>query len=166
MILNWSTASEKNNDFFTIERSADGKLFTPIGVIPGSGNSNFQMNYSYTDSANSNKQAYYRLIQTDYDGTSKSHKIVAVDKCLDEENKISIFYNRQEEIMLNIQADADQLYVISLANILGKTLWDESYRAIEGTNTYSVETSNLSEGVYFLMVYTTTNKLTQKIYIR
>lgn len=166
VILNWSTASEKNNDFFTIERSADGKLFTPIGVIPGSGNSNFQMNYSYTDSANSNKQAYYRLIQTDYDGTSKSHKIVAVDKCLDEENKISIFYNRQEEIMLNIQADADQLYVISLANILGKTLWDESYRAIEGTNTYSVETSNLSEGVYFLMVYTTTNKLTQKIYIR
>lgn len=73
--LEWSTASELNNDFFTVERSIDGLNFTEICQVQGAGTINEISNYSHTDRLSSSAQAYYRLSQTDYDGT---HVILGV----------------------------------------------------------------------------------------
>jgi hypothetical protein len=76
--LDWSTASERNNDFFTVERSADGILFSPVLSVPGAGYSDLPLSYSDLDRAPLMGVSYYRLRQTDYDGTSTLSPVVSV----------------------------------------------------------------------------------------
>lgn len=66
--LVWNTATEKNNDFFTLERSEDGVLFYPIGNIDGAGNSSATVRYDFDDFSPLIGTSYYRLKQTDFDG--------------------------------------------------------------------------------------------------
>jgi hypothetical protein len=77
--LNWETAAEINNDYFTIERSFDGTHFTPITRIDGAGNSTHKIDYLTIDKDYINGINYYRLIQTDYNGEETTSKIVSVD---------------------------------------------------------------------------------------
>ncbi len=66
----WSTASERDNDHFTVERSYDGDLWESIGTVPGAGNSTQVLQYELMDPAAFNELVYYRLRQTDTDGAS------------------------------------------------------------------------------------------------
>ncbi|MFP4663423.1 MAG: T9SS type A sorting domain-containing protein [Bacteroidales bacterium] len=66
--LLWETASETNNDYFTIEKSTDGKVFVPVVTIDGAGNSKRSIEYTYFDNVMAEEQIYYRLKQTDFDG--------------------------------------------------------------------------------------------------
>lgn len=75
VVLSWSTASETNNKYFTIERSSDGINFQAIATIPGAGNSDAEREYTYTDTDPQGGNNYYRLSQTDYDGNSTSYNI-------------------------------------------------------------------------------------------
>ncbi len=68
--LNWKTAEEKNNDHFTVERSKDGKSFTGIYSVKGAGNSSQIKNYANVDARPFTGVNYYRLKQTDADGSS------------------------------------------------------------------------------------------------
>jgi hypothetical protein len=80
-ILDWSTASEKNNVGFEVERSADGKNFSKIGFVntqATEGNSNEKLAYRFTDNAPLNGDNHYRLKQTDRDGKSSYSKVSRV----------------------------------------------------------------------------------------
>jgi hypothetical protein len=77
--LKWITASEINNDYFNIEHSKDGVIFTSINKIRGAGNSMQSLNYSSIHHPPIEGISYYRLKQTDYDGQTSYSKIVAVD---------------------------------------------------------------------------------------
>lgn len=66
--LDWSTAIELNNDFFTVERSADGKYWVEVLTIDGSGNSDKMLHYHAIDDNPMKGLSFYRLKQTDYDG--------------------------------------------------------------------------------------------------
>lgn len=74
----WSTASETNNDYFTIERSLNGKIFDPIIVVLGAGMSNSIIEYSTVDDSPYFGTSYYRLKQTDYDGMFEYSNLVTV----------------------------------------------------------------------------------------
>lgn len=78
-IVYWKTITETNNDFFTLERSEDGKNFESITTINGAGNSSDEIDYRYVDANYSNNVNYYRLMQTDYDGAVRVSSIVSVD---------------------------------------------------------------------------------------
>jgi hypothetical protein len=67
----WETASEINNNYFTVERSADGLMWTSIGTLKGAGNSTVVHAYRFADRMPLNGDSYYRLKQTDFDGASK-----------------------------------------------------------------------------------------------
>lgn len=73
--LRWATAREVYNQGFTIERSADGAMFTSIGFVAGNGTTTQQQHFSFTDYAPSD-DAYYRLKQTDYDGATEYSKVI------------------------------------------------------------------------------------------
>lgn len=77
--LTWATASERNNQFFTIERSSDLAIWEAIQVQPGAGNSFSVINYSATDADVLPGTSYYRLRQTDLDGTSTLSAVVPVN---------------------------------------------------------------------------------------
>jgi hypothetical protein len=79
--LNWSTASEINNDYFTLERSINGSEWKKVIEIDGAGTSVSVLNYLFNDfDFAENMINYYRLTQTDFDGTMKnSGEIVSID---------------------------------------------------------------------------------------
>ena len=74
----WETASELNNDFFTIEFSIDAVEFAELTIIEGAGTSTEPHNYRYTDFSSHAGIIYYRLKQTDYDGNFSYSEIVPV----------------------------------------------------------------------------------------
>lgn len=77
--LVWSTASEINNDFFSIEKSRDGEKYFDLTEVKGSGNTNTACHYAYEDRQPYTGRSYYRLKQTDFDGTFTYSKAVKVD---------------------------------------------------------------------------------------
>ncbi len=79
VVLNWVTALEINNDFFTIERSADGVNFNEVTQVAGAGNSSIVHNYSATDESPADGINYYRLKQTDFDGAFVYSNTVSVN---------------------------------------------------------------------------------------
>jgi len=76
--LSWITGSEENNDFFSIFSSSDGTNFDMIGKVDGSGNSNFPLEYQFEDNNKFSGIRYYKLCQTDYDGTQECFDPIAV----------------------------------------------------------------------------------------
>ena len=76
--VSWSTAQEKNNAFFTLEKSIDGINWSPIGLIPGAGDSDIVLYYDFIDESPVYGRQFYRLTQTDFDGTSETFKVVGV----------------------------------------------------------------------------------------
>ena len=77
--LTWETASELNNDYFSIEKSVNSIDWEEIGQVKGNGNSNSPISYSYTDEKLNGSLAYYRLVQYDYDGESDMSRVIAID---------------------------------------------------------------------------------------
>jgi hypothetical protein len=77
--LNWITMSEKKNKYFSIERSSDANLWETIYVIAGQGTSLNKHNYKIYDSSPLSRTSYYRLKQTDNEGSFTYSDIVSVD---------------------------------------------------------------------------------------
>lgn len=77
-VIRWATAAEKNNDFFTIERSSNGLDFQEIAKTPGAGDHIGRLDYQYLDALPLKGYNYYRLKQTDFDGTFTYSQLVRV----------------------------------------------------------------------------------------
>lgn len=78
-LLYWSTATEMNNDYFTIEKSYDGYSFHIIDYLEGAGHSTHELYYEYHDYHLQPFIIYYRLKQTDYDGKYEYSDIISID---------------------------------------------------------------------------------------
>jgi len=78
VLLEWSTASERNNDHFAVEHSMDGAGFIELGRVIGAGNSQQVVHYAYTDDRPAEGMNYYRLRQVDMDGGWKLSEIIAL----------------------------------------------------------------------------------------
>ena len=76
--LKWSTATENNSDYFTIERSPDGDKFKTMTTVQGSGDSFNEVNYATHDREPFSNRTYYRLLQTDFDGRTTNLKTISV----------------------------------------------------------------------------------------
>lgn len=70
VMARWTTATEVNNDYFTVERSLDLEHWEVVGTLPGAGHSTTAIDYAYPDDDPYHGTSYYRLLQTDYDGTT------------------------------------------------------------------------------------------------
>ena len=77
--LKWMTSSERDNDYFIIERSNDGENWSELKKIKGAGNSMTQQNYSFIDNEFKPSENYYRLSQVDFNGQKKEFNIVLID---------------------------------------------------------------------------------------
>jgi hypothetical protein len=77
-VVEWATATEINNHEFTLERSEDGITFIPAAVIGGRSNSTTLSHYSFTDRNAGEGVNYYRLRQTDMDGTETLSAVITV----------------------------------------------------------------------------------------
>lgn len=92
MDLSWVTATEENNDYFTIEKSCDGTNYTLLGQVEGAGNSTSVMNYNFRDEKPCAGISYYRLSQTDINGNKYVVKNISA-LCHAEDRNILVYPN-------------------------------------------------------------------------
>lgn len=78
-VLNWTTASEHQNDYFFLERSSDLKEWEMIGKVSGAGDSEVEQHYAFLDTEYSKGINYYRLSQVDYNGGIRKFKTISID---------------------------------------------------------------------------------------
>ncbi|SNC60433.1 Por secretion system C-terminal sorting domain-containing protein [Hymenobacter gelipurpurascens] len=76
--LRWTTASEKQNAYFEVERRTDNQVFSTLTRVAGRGNSTTATTYSFMDSAPQTGKMYYRLRQVDTDGTATYSSVIVV----------------------------------------------------------------------------------------
>lgn len=152
-VISWTTMSEINNDYFTIEKSKDAVEFSPIATVVGSGNSNAKVKYSYIDENVNSDVVYYRLKQTDFDGTVNYHKTIAIN-CKD--NKIRIYPNPTSDYIY-IDPISSKNVSIELYNYLGKLV--SIYDSSESNKLKLPET----KGLYFLKVITGRYTYTERV---
>jgi len=77
--LSWETATETNNDYFTLFRSVDGVYFKNVFTLKGAGNSVNNLYYEVVDRDFEKAINYYFLRQTDYDAKWKDSEIISID---------------------------------------------------------------------------------------
>lgn len=141
--INWTTISENNNDYFTIERSRDGSNFESAAIIDGNGNSTSTKEYNWIDTNPYSGQAYYRLSQTDFGGTTEFFETKSVN-CL-ENSEISIYPNPFKD-QLNIRSQLSG--TITLTDLTGKVVLEQRIDAGD-TN---IEIADLASGSYIANV--------------
>lgn len=86
-ILTWSTITEINNDYFTIEKTEDGETFEIVGILNGSGSSSILNEYRIVDYNVQKRINYYRLKQTDFDGKYTYTDLISIENSDRKENK-------------------------------------------------------------------------------
>ncbi len=156
--LIWSTTVEINNDYFTIQRSTDLVHIEEIKQVPGGGNSTKLINYRAEDNPPYTGDIYYRIKQTDFDGTTKNsdwRHVYVKDKTSPEEFSIHKVYPNpfsdgfKVEYFMDKEADV----TMQLFNELGQVLFSEIVHAGEGLNSYSYsDKGSINLGVYYFQI--------------
>ncbi|UKN03533.1 T9SS type A sorting domain-containing protein [Paracrocinitomix mangrovi] len=145
VLLSWVTASEKDNDYFTIEHSLNGNQWNIITTVKGAGNSTQTINYSTIHSNPNLGLNYYRLRQTDFNGTYTLSDTRTVNF---EDDQTILYPNPANDIVHVMKPNIGQ-YEISIYNTLGQKVSAtiEAYQ-----NLIQINTSELSTGVYVLVL--------------
>jgi hypothetical protein len=154
--LNWITASEINNDYFTIERSIDGKNFTAILTRKGAGNSSQAHYYSNYDYNPLNGISYYRLKQTDFDGRFTYSDIKSVQFETNEDNTVEIYPNPviNNTFKINLDSDIDENVIITIYNSIGQQIYQNEKSLNKGKNEIKIDLDeNYAPGSYLIELW-------------
>ncbi len=155
--LSWSTASEANNDFFTVEKSLNTDEWTPALTIPGAGNSQKSIDYDVVDANPFPGVSYYRLKQTDFDGTYTYSNILSV-MLGDSHEPLTLYPNPAQDLIV-LQGNPEEFHSIRLKNALGQDVTTNLKQIKRGHNSISLDISSLPDGLYVIQTAKTTLKL-------
>ena len=156
--LNWQTVSERNNDYFTIERSMNGTEWRKVSVIKGAGNSTSLLNYISNDNIPFYGISYYRLKQTDYDGKTSYSQVKSVNLKSVDNLSVNIYPN-PALYKITINASSDELEEVSIYNTLGQNVTPNTSVTAENESEIVVDLSNLNSGFYYVKTKNTTSKI-------
>jgi hypothetical protein len=148
VVLTWQTASEKNNDFFTIERSADNENFVAIGKVAGARQSDVVRAYQYLDVAPLKGINYYRLKQTDLDGHTNTLKTIGIENG-NTQTTIAALNSGAGQLHLGIQTAQAARTDIQVIDMNGRVLYATSEELNEGTTELSIQQA-FSAGIYMV----------------
>ncbi|MFO0435222.1 MAG: arabinofuranosidase catalytic domain-containing protein [Sphingobacteriaceae bacterium] len=157
--LNWKTASELNNDYFSVERSGDAVNWNELKRVKGAGNSQRTLDYSTMDYEPLPGISYYRLKQTDYDRNFKYSKIESV--VFANTSNVGIYPNPNNGALnLNNCKAYDKL---TITDVLGRKV----YSAEVQKDSMQLDLNMLDNGSYFIVLSNSVNgkKFTSKIII-
>jgi beta-glucanase (GH16 family) len=140
-LLNWTTASESNNQAFIVERSANATDYTAIGQVQGNGTTNIAHNYTFTDEKPLGGINYYRLRQMDADGKATISTAIAV---LFSTNSFMVTNTLVHDV-LNISTDRELPITINIFNISGQPVYTGKLQGSQQLNL-----SDLTSGLYII----------------
>jgi len=169
VMLFWSTASETNNDYFTIERSTDCIVFDQITTVKGAGNSNSYLTYNYLDDVSGVESnfVYYRLKQTDYDGKFSYSEpiIIKLENEVNNGFQLLSYYPNPfvNYVNINFEVSTDCNLRLDLYNSQGVLVLTRFVDAQKGFNNYIFSMGTSYPNGYYLLEFTSGNTAFQSI---
>jgi subtilisin-like proprotein convertase family protein len=153
--IQWTTASELNNDHFELESSVDGKNFTTLATISGHGTTTETHQYSFNDYKYNMPSTYYRLKQVDFDGKSTTTNMIILTRMSNASTSavVSVYPNPTNDITtlsIDVQENAEATYTIH--DITGKIVSEGAINCIAGMNNTTIQTGDLADGMYIVDV--------------
>jgi hypothetical protein len=140
-VLSWKTATETNNQGFTVERSANGTNFTAIGQVKGNGTSTVAHDYTFTDATPSVGSNYYRLRQTDLNGKETLSSVVSV---LFGKTGL-VLKNSLVNSTLDVTVGEESATPLSIFNVSGQLIY-----TTKAQGTQSIDVSRFAAGLYII----------------
>ncbi|RYM35443.1 DUF3494 domain-containing protein [Brumimicrobium glaciale] len=144
--LNWATASEVNNDYFTLERSPNGVWWETVKKVDGSGNSKHILDYSWNDNSPYTGISYYRLKQTDFDGKTETFNIVSVEQS--EAEELQAYPNPVVHTVTLLGVNQDQQ--LRIFNTAGIDVTNSTNISLSPSKKTLLDMSHLSKGMYYV----------------
>jgi hypothetical protein len=167
--LLWRTATELNNAGFHIERSEDGRNFSPIAWVDGNGTTTAPKDYYYDDKdLRSGKTYYYRLRQLDIDGTFEVSPVVSAT-IFDNGPVVGEFFPNPTtagNVALSFAAKRDGQLTATLFDGAGKEIQKNIMDLTEGLNDLTFDYSKLRAGVYFVKLENGYEKVYRRLVIQ
>ena len=155
----WATAMEKDNNYFEVERSLDGKNFTSIGQVTSRGNSDYKVNYSFTDANPAKGVAYYRLRQVDFDGTTSFFGPVAARINGTAPVITSVYPNPVTTVAnLSLELAPKEEAQVRVISLIGTIVLEKTISSEDGAGTYELPVNTLQPGAYIIEVTTATGR--------
>ena len=151
--LEFVVASQENNDYFSIHRSENATDWNLVGEIEGVGNTSTQMTYKWIDNNPISGTNYYRLSQTDYDGTSESFAPIVVTCETAPIDGYSVYPNPADGLLnidLELEHHQGDDVSIEVIDINGKVIQLQQVQLTRGYNHLEVDLSEIPSGVYMI----------------
>jgi hypothetical protein len=157
--LTWQTATEKGNKGFTVERSDDGVRYSSIATIGSQaqeGNSGQMLNYNFTDAnaaASSKGAIYYRIRQTDINGTFTYSKTIRLATGKSTMEQLAMYPNPSTGVLnldLATGSAANETLYVTVMGTAGNVVINRSYQVGEGRLSTSLDLSTLPAGTYYV----------------
>lgn len=158
-LITWSTASEKDNGKFVVERSVNGLNFVPIGEVKSVGTSQTLNNYSFTDANLKGSVNYYRIKAIDMADKESTSKVVAVAS----KGSLAVNATRSEEgSKINIASDSEGAATIRIYNTNGQVVANQVISTTSGVSEHVV---NLNQcGMFIVNVTKGQSTVSTKIF--
>jgi len=153
-LIQWTTQTELNNAFYTVEKTTDNIHFETVAVVTGAGTTSLPTNYSIVDHTPFTAESYYILYQTDYDQTrTKVGEPIAFMGCGSDNtpNTTVSAYNASNYILVNINSAKTDNFSIMLTNMYGQVIFSQNHTVVLGNNQVMIP-NNIASGVYVLTV--------------
>lgn len=161
--INWSTATEIDNDHFELQRSTDAIHYVTITSIPGHGNSQEQNSYSYFDDIKDDAIYYYRLKQVDFSSKYTYYNINADISCHTKEIDIVIYPNPANDL-ISIKTTSEEMYTLEIINNCGQVVYVSSEK-ISGQNRFDIQTASFANGIYAVKITNSFKTIVKKVTI-
>jgi len=157
-ILDWTTATEINNDFFTVETSKDGNVWTSVKNIKGAGNSNQLVNYTCVIPGIAATTSFYRLKQTDFDGKFEYTQPISVKNCKTAPSTVNIYPIPSSGVVnINFSGEKETIQAVEVYNLMGSKIFSSiGFQDL-------VDLSNAPAGIYYAYLVGSNETIVQKI---
>ena len=162
--VTWSTATEINNKFFTVERSSDARNFVTIGSVSGAGNSNSVKQYSFVDLNPLIGTSYYRLSQTNIDGHTEYLRIKQIVNNTGKDFEVKAISGSNGLLTLQVNSSTQTTYQLRIYDVQGRERKNEMINCGAGINKKEFI---LEAGVYIYEVISNKGeKISQKVIVK
>lgn len=164
-VLEWSTASETNNDYFSIEKSTDMKSWKIITTLAGAINSNKVQSYTFNDTESNDVNTYFRLKQTDLDGRFVYFDMLSILCKLNNIKLEFIGVNASEKtINLIITTDGLSPVTLSVTDLNGNNKIVKEIYPVKGANIIQLDSPNQG-GLYVVNMIQNEKSYSKRLYI-
>lgn len=169
--LMWITASEVNNDYFTVEKTKDLSDFELVEIVPGAGTSNSEQEYHVNDYSPYNTVSYYRLSQTDYNGQETFFPMEKIELSEELEIEMALYPNpasRGQNIYIRIPKNSHGVHEVLINDLIGKSHAVDITSIDEGESSLLIVEldQTLSPGTYLIQIESNEKVYSHSIIIR